>query len=185
MDTTHRIIRTISISALRANVLTILIFVPYYLLMMFLFVLIWDKGTYESGIHIIKTNLPLTLLVFVIGIILHEGIHGLTWAIFAPNGLKSIKYGIKWLYLMPYCHCNQTMKRNYFILGVIMPGLLLGIIPTIIGFFNANAWISIAGIIFTGAAGGDFIIAYILFKVKKKYYIEDHPDEIGFIIRSN
>lgn len=183
MSTSNNIVKTISISALRANILTLLIFLPFYFVMRYLFIAVWGYTPYAEGMATIRANVPIFVLVFVLGIVLHEGLHGLMWAIFAPNGLKSIKFGIKWLYLTPYCHCNQPMKRNHYLLGGAMPGLLMGVIPLIIGFATANSWLTVLGVIFTGAAGGDFILIVRLLKIDRECTIEDHPNEIGFIVR--
>lgn len=183
METHQKIIRTISVSALRANILTIAIFLPFYFIVMYIFICTWSADVYHNGIQVIFQNKLIFILIFIIGVVVHELLHGITWAFFATNGLKSIKFGMKWLYLMPYCHCSSPMKRNSYILGGIMPGLVLGVIPMIIGLAQANAWLTILGVIFTGAAGGDLIVLIKLLKIDKNCTVQDHPDEIGFIVR--
>lgn len=181
MDKPNEIIKTISIPALRANVLTLVIFIPAYILVKYLFIMIWGHDIYKAGLEFVYSHVLAFVLVFIAGICVHEGLHGITWAFY--SGLKSIKFGIKWLYLMPYCHCSKPMKRNAFLLGCIMPGFVLGFIPLIIGYVMANSWLALFGVIFLGAAGGDLIVVNKLLKIDKNCFVEDHPDEIGFIIR--
>lgn len=59
-----------------------------------------------------------------IGIVLHEAIHGLTWALFVKERLRAIKFGIFKEYLTPYCHCKGFLRLKHYILGAIMPAIL-------------------------------------------------------------
>src|SRR5690606_9207687 len=65
----------------------------------------------------------LFLVVVIVGVVVHELIHGITWAIFAKNGLRSIKFGILKEMLTPYCHCQEPLKLKPYLLGAMMPGL--------------------------------------------------------------
>lgn len=175
MDKPNEIVKTISIPALKANVVTFAIFIPAYLLIRYLFIVIWGQEIFKSGMEFIYSHVWSFIIIFVVGIVVHEGLHGLCWAF--HSGFKSIKYGIKWLYLMPYCHCNKPMKRNAFLIGCIMPGIVLGLIPLFVGYITANSWLTLLGVVFLGAAGGDILVAIKLLKVNKEYFVEDQPDE--------
>ena len=116
------------------------------------------------------------------GIIAHELIHGLTWAFFAPKGIKSMKFGIIWKWLTPYCHCKEPLMVKHYILGAIMPGLILGILPSIIALVTGSfAWF-FWGMLFTLAAGGDFMIINLLRKQPSDCLIQDHPSKVGCYI---
>ena len=95
------------------------------------------------------------MLLFIPGAVVHELLHGLTWAIFCKNGLKSIKYGVHWQMLTPYCHCKEILPVRAYILGGIMPGLVMGTLPTIVGLMLGNIYVFAFGQLFTFAAGGD------------------------------
>jgi hypothetical protein len=41
------------------------------------------------------------VLIATIGIILHELIHGITWAKYTKDGFKSIRFGVLWKFLTP------------------------------------------------------------------------------------
>lgn len=122
------------------------------------------------------------LIVLVGGIILHELIHGMIWAAFAKKGFKSIKFGILLKMFTPYCHCKEPLKVKYYILGAIMPGIVLGIIPAIVAVCIGMKSLLIAGMFFTMAAGGDILIINLLRNENMNDYAQDHPSEAGCYI---
>ena len=63
-----------------------------------------------------------------------------------------------------------------------MPGLVLGLFPVIIALVYGYGWLLLLGIFFIGAAGGDLMVLFKLIKVDKKHLIQDHPNEIGFLV---
>ena len=173
----------------KANIIGIAGIVPIFMLFFLPYYLIWkDKHTLSyikqtlNKTDLIDNSLLLSLisiLVMTIGIILHELIHGLTWSIFAKNGFKSIKFGILLKMLTPYCHCKEPLKVKHYILGGIMPGIVLGIIPAIYSIFIGNIFLLIFGSFFTLAAMGDFMIINLIRKENKDSFVQDHPTEAG------
>lgn len=126
------------------------------------------------------------MLIFTLGIVLHELIHGIAW-IWASGlrNFKYIKFGILKASLTPYCHCTEPMKRNPYITGAVMPAIILGIIPLLIGLIYGNIPIFLFGYFFTLAAIGDFVMIYYLVRyVDENSNIQDHPSKIGFIVES-
>ena len=63
-----------------------------------------------------------------------------------------------------------------------MPGLVLGLFPVIVSLIFGHGWLLSLGIFFIGAAGGDLMVLFKLIKVDKKHLIQDHPNEIGFLV---
>ena len=118
----------------------------------------------------------------IIGIALHEAIHGLTWALFVKEGLRAIKFGIFKEYLTPYCHCKGFLRVKHYITGAIMPAVLLGILPVLWAFINGSIMIFFLGIYFTVAASGDFLIIYLLRNERCNDYVKDHETLPGCII---
>ncbi len=176
------VIKSETMSALNANIIAFAMLLPIAIICVVPFVLIWDWQSFFEGFTFLRSHQVLLLLILILGIVLHEGLHGLTWGLFAKGGLKSIRYGIKWACLTPYCHCNEPLKRNHYLLGGIMPGLVLGLFPVIIALVYGYGWLLLLGIFFIGAAGGDLMVLFKLIKVDKKHLIQDHPNEIGFLV---
>ncbi len=63
-----------------------------------------------------------------------------------------------------------------------MPAVLLGILPSILGILTGNGYITIFGLFFILAAGGDIFILWLLRKVKAGVLVEDHPKRMGCYI---
>lgn len=124
----------------------------------------------------------LYFIVFLVGIILHELIHGITWAIFAKKGFKSIKFGVLWKMATPYCHCKEPLLVKQYILGAIMPAILLGFIPAIYALITGDFFVLMFGALFTIAAIGDFLIINLIRKEDMNSLVQDHPSEAGCYI---
>jgi|TARA_B110000967_G_C18654269_1_gene444924 hypothetical protein len=162
----------------KVNMIAFIMIIPIAALILLAFILIWDYDTFKIGKDIFMDYFFFYLLG---GIIVHELLHGLTWGYFASNGLKSIKFGIKWSFLTPYCHCKEPLKVKHYKIGGAMPLIVMGIIPSIIGLIIGNGGILSFGIIFTLAACGDIIALYMLRKLDNNIYVSDHPKKMGFI----
>jgi hypothetical protein len=168
-----------TIAIRQVNIIALIFIIPIALLYALPFYILWQINIFRSIKYI---TLTIFLLSLPIGIVLHEGLHGLTWAFFTKNGLRSIKYGIKWEYLTPYCHCEEPLKVWQYIVGGLMPLFILGIVPGIWALINGNALLMFFGMFFTWTAGGDIQSVWMLRKFKKNQLIKDHPEEIGFIV---
>ncbi len=181
----------LTIDLVYANTFAMLFLIPIFILFGLPYFLIWQD---QFTIQYIKENLPkisiewiyikafLFLAFMVVGIVLHELIHGITWATFAKRGFKSIKYGVLWKMATPYCHCKEPLKVKHYLIGGIMPAILLGVFPSILALFIGNIGLLIFGMFFTLAAGGDFLILNLLRKENMNSFVQDHPSEAGCFI---
>lgn len=171
----------------KASTMGLMIMIPVFLLFGGVYILVNGNPLpeiFSSSLDIIKFLLGsfILLVVFIAGAGLHELIHGITWSIFLENGFKSIKFGVLWKTLTPYCHSKEPMKIKHYMLGAIMPALLLGFVPAIWGIVVGSFWTTIFGILFTIAAIGDFMIIQLLIKENMNDYAEDHPSEAGCFV---
>lgn len=122
--------------------------------------------------------------VMVVLIVVHELIHGITWGSFAKGKLKSIEFGFIFQSLNPYCTCKEPLRRNQYLIGALMPCIVLGIIPSIVGCILQNGWVLAMGLIMIMSAGGDLLIAKLIRDVPTKedsLYL-DHPTTIGLAL---
>jgi hypothetical protein len=177
----------LTLSAARANVLALVFIVPVLLVCVPAYVWLWPE---QFEMHTLKSFYQANneevfvypLLLFIPGAVIHELLHGLTWAAFCKHGLKSIKYGVHWQMLTPYCHCKEILPLIPYILGGMMPGLVMGVLPTIVGLMLGSLYVFAFGLLFTFAAGGDALILWMLRKARKQDMIQDHPELIGCIV---
>ena len=121
----------------------------------------------------------------VLGSVIHELIHALTWVVFGHMTLKSVKFGFQWKTFTPYAHCPEAMEVGAYLLGVSMPLVLLGIMPSLIGISIGNGWLMSFGFLFTLAAGGDLVVLWLIRGVKRGQLVQDHPTQVGcYLIES-
>ncbi|HIW83273.1 MAG TPA: DUF3267 domain-containing protein [Candidatus Dorea gallistercoris] len=164
------------ISVLKANVMVLVTAVP----VMILGILIWilaDRGEGWLG----GRNYLVLFLAFLVTAFIHELLHGLGWCAGAKGKWKSMYIGMMWDSLTPYCHCKEPLTPGKYILGGLLPGLLLGVGLYIVAFAAGSTfllWLSMLNIL---AAGGDLLIAWYARKYKDGYVL-DHPTECGFVI---
>jgi len=166
---------TISIN--KVNLYSLIMIIPITAIYLLPFIFIWDFQTFEIGR---KEFMNLFIYLFFFGIIIHELLHGVTWALFTKRGFKSIKFGLN--SLTPYCHCKEPLKVKHYRLGGAMPLIVMGIIPSIIGIVIGNGLYLSIGIFFSWTAGGDIISLFMLKAFNKNTFISDHPDKMGFFI---
>jgi len=181
MDNVGKEITEYTIGLGRAHLIILLMAVPIIIIIGVPFFLVWDMDTFESGRKVFMNNI---ILYLIVGVIMHEMLHGAGWALFAPRGIRSLKFGIHWKYLAPYCHCREPLKVKHYRIGGALPLFLLGIAPSLFAIATGNGALLSFGIIFSIAAGGDIISLYMLRKFDGESYIHDHPDKMGFYVES-
>ena len=138
----------------------------------------------NSEYLILKALSPLIILLF--GIVAHELIHGVFFALFTSNGIRSIKFGILSKTLTPYCHCREPLKIKKYIIALLAPLLILGIILSILIIITGNGFLLIFGVFFSAAAAGDLMIYFLIRKENPEDYVQDYPSEAGYsIFRKN
>ncbi len=168
-----------TMSLLRANLIALVLIPPVTLLLAAPFILLWGV----EPLNIIRfLRWEYLVLVVIPGVIVHEVLHGAGWALFTEKGFRSVKFGFKWQFLTPYCHCKEPLKVPKYAFGAGLPLLILGLLPVAAATITGNGGIMLFGLFFTWAAGGDMIALYQLARLDKNLLVSDHPDEMGFFI---
>ena len=174
--------RKVAIDLGKANVFAIVIMVVSAVVLLVPFFLIWHGRKDIVELFAGPTEWFIVLPVIVVGIVVHELIHGLTWACYAKRGWKSISFGVMWKMLTPYCHCDEPLSIPGYMMGAMMPCIVLGIIPSIVALFIGSLPLLVWGIFFISAAAGDIWMTWLLTKEDPKNMVLDHPTEAGFYI---
>ena len=168
-----------SIPVGEALIYSFVLAIPLAILLSVFYVIFWGFGQLMNGFNMLFSNLLVFLVIFIIGVILHELIHGVAWAFFGKKPLRAIKFGIQITTLTPYAHCKEPMNLGAYRIGTLMPGFTLGILPAMVGIISGNGWIMAFGILFTIAAGGDFLVLWLIRGVDASRMVEDHPTRAG------
>ncbi|MDO4173439.1 MAG: DUF3267 domain-containing protein [Eubacteriales bacterium] len=169
----------LTIGLVFANVMAIVLGVP---ILVVLYAAFFIRNTH---LQVNVGSGMLLLFLALLGlVVVHELIHGITWAIFAPSHWKAIEFGFVAKYLTPYCTCGEPLKRNQYIVGALMPTLLVGILPAMIAIFSGNVFWLVVGSVMVLGGGGDLTIILKLLRYRSKgkdVIYMDHPYEAGVI----
>lgn len=173
--------KDLSISTAKATLWSFVFGLPLAFLLMFLYLWRWGADlnvSAERSVDLLSFILVFAAII-VLGSILHELIHGFSWAYFGHKPLNAIKFGFQSKTLTPYAHCREPMEVQAYRLGGGMPLLVLGILPSTIGIGIGNGWIMFLGFIFTMAAGGDMLVLWLIRGVRSGQLVKDHPTRVG------
>jgi len=172
----------LTIGIVRASVITVAAAIPILVAGIALFVLV-NQGRDVFGRVLVDA--PMMLAAVLVLTVVHEGIHGLTWSLFAKNHLADIEFGFMKEYLTPYCTCLCPLERRGYLIGTLAPLVVLGLIPTAVGIaVGSFAWTMI-GLVMTLAAGGDVLVAIMLLRHKSdagECLVYDHPTQAGCVV---
>ncbi len=106
-DTNTDNARKVTINIVKANIFAIVLMVASAVVLIVPYCLIWGgkwkTGGVERFFDSFFSNGVVFLVAMLVGVVVHELIHGITWACFAPSGWKSISFGVIWKRLTPYC----------------------------------------------------------------------------------
>lgn len=174
----------LTIGVVKANLLALIVMLPFAALSG---AVVLSRVSFLS---MAESMSPFDFLLFLLVMLLlltavHEGIHALTWAMFGKDYWKSIRFGVIWKALTPYCTCLRPAKRGQYILGAAMPTLVLGIGLTAAAALTGVYWVFILALATIFGGGGDFaiILKMLLHRQRGKeavYY--DHPYECGVVV---
>lgn len=175
-----------TIGIVYANVMAVVLVLPLVICLAVLFCLCNAElfsGGFTPGVdRIVKLAIFLVLLFVLTAV--HEFLHGITWAMFAEKGWKSLAFGFVAQYMTPYCSCDSALKKWQYILGSIMPTLILGVIPAVVAIATGSAAVFVMAAIMIFGGGGDLtvILKILRFKAEGRevLYI-DHPWKVGLV----
>jgi hypothetical protein len=127
---------------------------------------------------------PWSAMLFCIGIFagvaVHELIHGFTWMWVTHSSFSHLRFGL--LRGGVYCHIDVPMSKRKYVVGALMPLLLLGIVPFLLSFVIHSLWLMLFGVIFIGCAMGDMLIVWAIRHDSADTLVYDHPSEAGCVV---
>ena len=166
--------RDVSISMTKANVYAIFFALPAALIQVVSFTLVHGIQAFEP-----KWNLVFLVFLTLVGVAVHEVIHGLSWVMLGKKPFSAIEFGFMWKTITPYAHIKEPLEVNAYRLGAFMPGLILGIIPFLLAMFIGSGDLMWFSLLHTTAASGDWLILWIIRLIRPGSLVEDHPTNAG------
>jgi hypothetical protein len=155
---------------------------PLVLLLYWIYLLIWDPQGSEGsfgGTYGTAALIAALVVVYFGGVIVHELIHGLCFAYFGGKPLSSVEFGMHWKMLSAYASLPEPIPARAYRIGTAMPGLVLGVVPYLVGLATGNVWVTLFGVVFTWSAGGDALILLVMRGVGPRELVEDSPTRVG------
>lgn len=168
-----------SVSMVKANLVSLLLFFPLSALFLVPYGALWGIQKMGSDFTILYKDPLFFIFLMIIGIVGHELLHGLTWMKLGDKPWNSIKFGVNFSALAPYAHCKEPLEVNAYRWGAAMPGLVLGVIPFLIGLITGYGWFTLFGYLLSITASGDILILWVIRKLEPGTYVQDHPERAG------
>lgn len=167
-----------TVSMLTANLLVLVSAGPIAALLGGLYALRWGAPALAHGVWSLLD--PWVFLATVIpGILAHELIHALAWARAARRPFRDIQIGIQWRAVSPYAHPKEPMLVGPYRIGALMPAVCLGFLPAGLGILTGWSLLMAWSLVFVLAAGGDFVVLWLIRSVPADRLVEDHPTRAG------
>lgn len=170
--------REMTVGALAANLFGLLSSLP------FVGIGYWIYRMFCPPLDFLHLELLWFLIFTLILVVVHELIHGLMFGMFADGHFRSVRFGIIWSGLMPYCTCSEPLKRWQYVLACLTPTLVLGFgLMGAAAILHSSMLFLIGGVMTVGGGGDLFMILKILFYPAggKEALFHDHPWKCGFV----
>lgn len=119
------------------------------------------------------------MALLIAGIVLHEGLHAIGWIVFGKLPFSRVRFGFKLRALTPYAHLRGPVQLKTYRIGILLPLLLLGLPPYLLGIILGRSAFMLYGLFFILAAGGDLLVLWLLRGLPENTWVEDHPTRAG------
>lgn len=160
-----------TVSILLANILAIVLFLVYGGICFVAYIMLWSSNFQMNS------NIVLLAIAFIVGLVVHELIHGITWLLLTRTKFSHLSFGF--MTGAVYCHYDMPMRKSHYVIGALTPLFFLGLLPTVVALCVGSLWWLIFGIIFTVSAIGDIMIVWVIRKELFTAMVYDHPSEAG------
>lgn len=174
--------RNATVSPARANIISLVWGIPLALFAIYLFQLFWGYDSIQALYQKAGKSALVAIAIFLAGILLHEIIHLAAWSLLGRLSIRDIQMGFNVKALMPYAHVRRPLPLKTYRWGAALPGLLLGVLPLLVGIVGGDGGWFVFGLAFSLAALGDAIILWLLRKEDPRVWVEDHPTDPGCVI---
>ena len=123
----------------------------------------------------------IAFLAYLLFIPAHEAVHGICMYMFNGHKRDTIEFGLN--SGMPYCTCQAPIKKWPYIVVLVMPTLIFGILFSVLALhIGTLTWLLWTFAVIMGG-GGDFtIISKLLFRKEKELTVVDHPYKCGYLL---
>lgn len=160
-----------TISILWANLLAVVLFAVVAVAGWAIMYSLWDN------LHFGGIDSLIFLVGIVLGLVVHELVHGVTWLLLLKKGFSHLSFGL--MTGAVYCHIDVPMDKRKYVIGALMPLLLVGVVPWVAAILSGSlTWMLVGAVMISGAIG-DIMIVWTLRSESASTLVYDHPSEVG------
>jgi hypothetical protein len=170
--------KDLSISMETASWLSLVVVLPILIPLTLVYIWRWGVQPLMDG----AGGLLLFVAVLVVGIVIHELLHGLAWVIFGRKPFSSISFGFQLKTLTPFAHIREPLEVNAYRAGTLAPTIVLGFLPVLVGLLTGAGGPMFYGLLFIFAGGGDLLILWVIRGLPAGALVEDHPSRAGCLV---
>lgn len=174
--------RDCSVSMLTANIVGLLAGLPFAIPLALAYGERWGSARVTTWMLEAPLSLLFVLGVFLAGVLAHELLHGVTWWLLSGEPRPQVRYGIKLWTFTPYAHVQGTVLAMPYAVGVAMPGIVLGLLPSVAALISGNPALLAFGLAFTIMAGGDVLVLWLIRDIRRGELVRDHPTRVGCLV---
>jgi hypothetical protein len=167
-----------TISMRAANLIAIALLPLFVAVLVLPFWGLWGAAALGADFRSVA-RLHILIPLFALLVVAHELLHAAGFLYFARVRREDIRFGMNWRALSPYAHCKAAVRARAYKGAVLLPGLLLGVLPNLIGLATGNGWLLLWGFFMAIAAAGDLAILWAIRRVPGDAIVRDHPSRAG------
>lgn len=169
--------RNVTISSKRAAILGGLSVLPLVAVLAVIYRMTLIDRAHLTDLTGMKFYVTL-IAIIAVSVVIHELLHGIGWAISSGRGWSVVRFNIS--ALMPSCACKAVLTRGQYLVGVLLPFLVLGTGSAVFLFLYPGTVSVLTMAVNFVAAGADLLIALRAAR-ERGALIADHPTEAGYI----
>lgn len=140
---------------------------------------VWGLWPFVAFFELSFSGTLTLLLVFALSILVHELLHAVGFWLVGGAPLHQIHFGFNWAGLAPFAHCPVPLRASAYRLTVLLPGLVLGVIPGLLGVAMRLPLLVMWSTLMLLAAGGDAAVLWAVRQVPGSRWVQDHPSKPG------
>jgi len=119
------------------------------------------------------------LFSLLLGIVLHEVLHGLGYQVWGKMGWEGMRFGVSLKGIMLYCHARRPMPLRAYRRSLLLPVLVTGLLPSVLLIWFPYLWLALYCGLMVGAGAGDLLVLTKLRGIDGDVPVQDHPSEVG------
>ncbi|WDC83392.1 DUF3267 domain-containing protein [Caloramator sp. mosi_1] len=170
----------INISGIKLNAMSMVIGIINVSILVTLYIIRWGYDTIYTILNINDASFYIWL---IIGLILHEILHGIAYVVFGKVKKSDVMFGINFKTLTLYASCKVPISSIAIVKVCIFPLLILGIVPIILCMlFKELSFLFMWSVFMVALSSGDIYISWIMREYIEDFIFMDKPNEIGFYL---